>query len=122
MRIATVLVVMLALAGCGSKPHASGLFSSTVSRGDSPGGSQAGGAARLVLRGGSVTGKGLLVVRTKGADIVVRNPKGGTLTVTHRHPAGSGSGAVARVGERVSFTGTRNGTTVIAKTLSITGR
>lgn len=120
MRTAVLLLLVLVAAGCGSKQHGSGLFSSTVSRGDSPAGPQAGGAAKLVSNGKSVTGKGLLVVRTKGAAIVVRNPNGGTLTVTHRHPAGAG--AVARAGERVSFTGTRTGTTVVAGTLSITGR
>lgn len=122
MRIAIVLLAVLLLlaAGCGSKEHQSGLFSSTVSRGASPGGSQAGGAASLVVHGTAVTGKGLLVVRAKGDDIVVRNPSGGTLTVTRRHPAGAK--AVARAGERVSFTGTRSGATVVAKTLSISGR
>jgi len=120
MRFALLLVLVLVVAGCGSKQHASGLFSSTVSRGDSPAGPQAGGPAKLVVHGASVTGKGLLVVRTKGANVVVRNPHGGTLTVTHRHPAGAS--AVARAGERVSFTGTRSGATVVAKTLSITGR
>lgn len=117
MRVAVVLLaVVLLAAGCGSKRHGSGLFSSTVSRGDSPAGPQAGGPPKLVVHGSTVTGKGLLVVRANGSGVVVRNPKGGTLTITrHAKPP-------VRAGERVSFTGTRNGSTVVAKTLSITGR
>lgn len=117
MRVAVVLVAVLLLAaGCGSKRHASGLFSSTVSRGDSPAGPQAGGPAKLVVHGKAVTGKGLLVVRTTRGEVVVRNPNGGTLTIARP------SAQVVRAGERVSFTGTKNGKAIAVKTLSVTGR
>lgn len=117
MRIALVLVaVLLVAAGCGSKPHKSQLFSSSVSRGAAPGGPKAGGPPQLVVHGKTVTGKGLFVERVNAKQVVVRNPNGGTLTIARPRAK------VVRAGEYVSFTGTKNGTAVAVKTLSVTGR
>jgi hypothetical protein len=117
MRIAVLLLAVLLLAaGCGSRRHTSVLYSSKASRGDSPAGSQAGGPAKLVVHGDAVTAKGLLVVRTTRGQVVVRTPGGGTLTIARPRAQ------VVHVGERVSFTGTKNGKAVSVKTLSVTGR
>lgn len=116
-RLAALGLVVLAAAGCGSKSHGSKLFTSAKQTGEAPAGPLAGGPATLTASGGTVTGKNLLVVRVRGDDLVVRNPKGGTLTVTHRHPAGAKT--VARPGDHVSFTGTRRGDTVTAGTVAV---
>jgi hypothetical protein len=116
-RLPALALVVLAVAGCGSKSHASKLFTSAKQTGEAPAGPLAGGPASLRASGGTVTGKNLLVVRVRGDSLIVRNPRGGTLTVTHRHPAGAT--AVARPGDHVSFKGTRRGDTVTAGTLAV---
>ena len=110
-------VVVAVVAGCGSSDHSSRILTSTGRSGEAPAGQRAGGPASLTATGSTVVGKGLLVLRVRGASIVVRNPNGGTLTVVHRHPAGSQ--AVARPGDHVSFRGTRQGATVTAASVTV---
>jgi hypothetical protein len=116
MRLALLLAVAV-LAACGSQDHGSRILTKTGRSGEAPAGQRAGGPATLVRQGSNVVGKGLLVVRVRGSSIVVRNPKGGTLTVTHRHPAGTQ--AVASPGEHVSFRGALSGTTVTASSVTV---
>jgi hypothetical protein len=120
MRRLVVLVVLVPLvAACGSKDHAAPRLTQTVQPGETPAGPRAGGPASLTQRGATVVGKALLVVRVRGDELIVRNPNGGTLTITHRHPAGAR--AVGRPGSYVSFTGTRSGTTVTVGSLVVVG-
>ncbi len=112
-----VLAALVALTACGSKDRSAPLFSSTGKTGEAPGGQRAGGPPKLVMQGTTVVGKALLVLRTAGKDLIVRNPHGGTLRVTLRNP--SAARPAAAKGEHVSFRGVRHGSTVTASTLVV---
>jgi hypothetical protein len=119
VRLLVTLAAVLAFTGCGSRDHASRIFTATGQVADSPGGARAGGPASLRIANGHVTAKALLVVRVRGRTIVVRNPRGGTLSVTHRQQAGTRANAVP--GDHVSFTGTIDRAHVSAATVVVIG-